>query len=241
MKTLDKLSAKNSDISSGSPVTIAFLGDSVTQGSFELYKGYNCDFECTNDYEAVYHSQLKKMLNYIFPDSPINIINAGIGGNNAQQGLDRMERDVLAYSPDLVIVCFGLNDACAGIENLDKYVSALKGIFMKLKEQNIEVIFMTPNMLNTYLSPLTTSDSIVEFASDAVNVQNGGIMDKYMDAARKLCADEGIPVCDCYEMWKKLYESGVDTTKLLSNHINHPSREMHLLFSASLFKMILFE
>ena len=43
-----------------------------------------------------------------------------------------------------------------------------------------------------------------------------------------------IPVCDCYAIWKKLYESGVSTTELLSNKINHPSREMNKLFAVEL-------
>jgi len=240
MKILKLLSKKNADVSSSAPITIAFLGDSVTQGCFELCKGYNCEFDAINDYEAVYHSQLKKMLNYFFSDTPINIINAGIGGNSAQQGCDRIERDVLAYSPDLVVVCFGLNDVCAGIENVDNYISALEGIFSKLKGRGIETIFMTPNMLNTYLSPLTTLDSEINFAKYTAGIQTNCIMDEYMDAARKLCTQECIPVCDCYRKWKKLYEEGVNTTKLLSNHINHPSREMHMLFAVSLFEIIMF-
>lgn len=66
MKILNRLSEKNANISSGAPVTIAFLGDSVTQGCFELCKGYKCDFDGTNDYEAVYHSQLKKCSTMFF-------------------------------------------------------------------------------------------------------------------------------------------------------------------------------
>jgi Lysophospholipase L1 and related esterases len=240
MKILDKLSKKNADISGGAPVTIAFLGDSVTQGCFELTKGYGCDFDGAYDYDAVYHFQLKKMLNYVFPASPINIINAGIGGNIAQQGCDRIERDIFPYSPDLVVICFGLNDVCFGIESLDKFISALKVIFDKLRERDIETIFMTPNMLNTYPSPLTVPDSVMDFASKTAGIQNDGVMDVYMGAVQRLCAVESIPVCDCYEKWKKLHKAGVNTTKLLSNHINHPSREMHMLFSISLFEMIVF-
>ena len=241
MKVLKLLSQKNEDITSRAPVTIAFLGDSVTQGCFELCKGYNCNFDGINDYQAVYHSQLKIMLNRVFPEAPINIINAGIGGNSARQGCDRMERDVFAYSPDLVVVCFGLNDAFWGIDKLDTYTGALKEIFLKLKDKGIETIFMTPNMMNTYLSPLTEPEGIIETAKATAVTQNDGVMDTYMEAARKLCAEEGILVCDCYKKWKAMFEAGVDTTKLLSNHINHPTREMHALFAESLFERIMFE
>ena len=47
----------------------------------------------------------------------------------------------------------------------------------------------------------------------------------------------GIRVCDCCGKWKKLAETQ-DTTMLLANRINHPTKEMHELFADSLFKMI---
>ena len=38
------------------------------------------------------------------------VINAGIGGNTSGEGLMRLERDVLSFSPDIVIINFGMND-----------------------------------------------------------------------------------------------------------------------------------
>ena len=46
-----------------------------------------------------------------------------------------------------------------------------------------------------------------------------------------------IPVCDCYAKWKELAKTQ-DTTMLLANRINHPTKEMHELFAQSLFEMI---
>ncbi len=37
--------------------------------------------------------------------------------------------------------------------------------------------------------------------------------------------------------WKKLYENGVDVTALLSNKINHPTKDMNYLFAISLVEM----
>ena len=47
-----------------------------------------------------------------------------------------------------------------------------------------------------------------------------------------------VPVCDCYALWKQLEAGGVDTTELLSNKINHPTREMNRLFAYELIKTI---
>jgi hypothetical protein len=38
------------------------------------------------------------------------VLNAGISGNTAGDGLSRLERDVLSRDPDLVLISFGLND-----------------------------------------------------------------------------------------------------------------------------------
>ena len=51
--------------------------------------------------------------------------------------------------------------------------------------------------------------------------------------------EENIILCDCYAIWKRMYESGVDTTNLLSNGLNHPIREMHGLFAWQLVQTIL--
>jgi len=65
-----------------------------------------------------------------------------------------------------------------------------------------------------------------------------GTVDKYINAACETARKHSITVCDCYSLWKDMYENGVDITALLSNHINHPTREMHELFAEELFKII---
>jgi hypothetical protein len=47
-----------------------------------------------------------------------------------------------------------------------------------------------------------------------------------------------VPLCDCYAIWKMLYENGVNTTELLSNKINHPTREMNKLFAYELVRTL---
>jgi hypothetical protein len=64
-------------------------------------------------------------------------------------------------------------------------------------------------------------------------------MDAYMEAAKAICSKMQIPVCDCYAKWKLLYENGVNITELLSNKINHPTREMNWLFAVDLVETIM--
>jgi acyl-CoA thioesterase-1 len=69
---------------------IVCFGDSLTQG---VGAGEGED----------YPSILARQLSY-------PVINAGRGGDTSQDGLERLDRDVLSHNPRLVIVFFGGND-----------------------------------------------------------------------------------------------------------------------------------
>lgn len=214
--------------------TIAFLGDSVTQGCFDVYVKKNGSVETYFDKSAAYHTYVAKILEVLYPDVPVTMINAGISGGNAVHGFERLERDVLSYHPDLTVVCFGLNDCTGGVEGLDKYVDALRKIFRELKAHGSEVIFMTPNMMNTEVSCHIQEAAIKEIADNTAKTQNDGILDAYVEAAKQTAKTCGAALCDVYEKWKILSMAGVDTTDLLANHINHPTKEMNWLFAYSL-------
>jgi hypothetical protein len=96
---------------------------------------------------------------------------------------------------------------------------------------------MTPNMMCNYVCD---SDSAwhKEYAPRCAEAQNNGLMDSFMQAARDLCAEMGVILCDCYKDWKRLEALGADITFLHSNRVNHPTREMHALFADRLFEII---
>jgi len=238
MDVMKKIQRKLSDNKNEGAITIAFLGDSVTQGCFEIYPQEE-KIGVVFDSEYAYYNCFRKILAYLYPSVPINIIKAGISGDAAPHGLERLEKDVLRYEPDLVIVCFGLNDASKGVEGIDDYRQALSGIFARIRETESEIIFMTPNMLNIYVSQFLTEGRCRQVAEQMAEIQRKGIMDLYMDTAREICQEYGVKLCDCYNKWKVMANNGVDTTALLSNHINHPKREMSWLFAYSLVEIMM--
>ncbi len=235
MKIAELFAKKAKDNWNAPGVTLAFLGDSVTQGCFELYKTSPDSVDTVFDKDGAYHAHLARMLSVLFPSVPVNIINAGVSGSNAAHGLERLERDVISHHPDLAVVCFALNDCGGGPEKLGDYTAALDKIFARLAEENIETIFMTPNMMCTNVSHHYMEDKLFRgIAESCSQLQNGGLLDAYIDAAKELCAKRGVTVCDCYSKWKALARSGADVTELLANKVNHPTREMNKLFAYSL-------
>lgn len=226
MEIIQKISEKNKDIYQAKPVTIAFLGDSVTQGCFECYFDDN-GVQTVFDSKSAYPMRVKEILNLLYPSTQINIINSGISGDNAPNGNERFDRDVAPYSPDLVVVSFGLNDACKGKSNVSLYTQALKNIFEKVKRLNAECIFVFQNMMNTKVSCHLKDEREQNLAKNFATIQNRGDVEYYYEKAKETAKECGVEFCDMYTAWKKMYENGVDTTELLSNKYNHPLREFH--------------
>lgn len=216
---------------------IAFLGDSVTQGVFEVYEK-NDKMEYVIDSLSVYPKKVAEMLRRLYPDTPFSVINSGLNGSTATAGYERLKNDVLPQKPDLLVVCFGLNDSNAEMEGLETYKTALRNIFREAKEAGTEIIFMTPNMFNTHNGKVEPGKILEPLAEIFAKRQLKGVFDAYMDAARQICREEEITLCDCYAIWKIMFECGVDATSLLSNGLNHPIRKMHILFAQQLVQII---
>lgn len=239
MEIIEKIKAKQMDLMGKPAVTIAFLGDSVTQGCFDVFRQGDDSIETYFDQENGYHRHLAKLLAMLYPTVPVNMINAGISGSRATQGLQRLEQDVLSHNPDLVVVCFGLNDCSGGAEQVVDYTDALQQIFIRLRNVGTEVIFMTPNMMCTQISDHVRDEIIRECANQKSQIQNEGVLDLYLREARRVCAENSVPVCDCYAKWQQLYRNGVNITELLANKINHPTKEMNWLFAISLLEQMM--
>lgn len=90
----------------GEPVTIAYIGGSITHGAGAVPLHLNC-----------YAYRAHEIFKHMFApsdDSPIRLIKAGVGGTPSQLGIVRYDRDVLrdgTVQSDIVIVEFAVNDA----------------------------------------------------------------------------------------------------------------------------------
>jgi lysophospholipase L1-like esterase len=229
-KTLDRFGTK--------PVTVAFLGDSVTHGCFELYRVGKEGLETVFEIDKSYSTRFKEILNKIYPATQITVINSGISGDTTEGALKRVDRDVLSFNPDLVVVSLGLNDCCTmGAEGVEKYKENLSNIFKKINEKGIEIIFITQNDMCDYVRP-SISDEIMKIVAERT-VKARENLKSYFDGAKEVAKKYGVEVIDLFSVWGKLKDLGVDTTMLLSNDINHPIREYHYYMAIKLVEKVL--
>ena len=110
---------KNKDI-------IVFAGDSTTDAN----KGED---GIGNGYVRL----VRNALIAFRPNEEFTVINAGISGNKSADLLERWDRDVTAYDPDIVFCMIGINDVWRHFDYIDpsdRFVSA------KVYEKNLEAI-----------------------------------------------------------------------------------------------------
>ena len=238
MKIIEKFIQKQANLRACRQPAIAFLGDSVTQGCFEIYtvKG---SLKVVFSPDDAYSEKLRRIFAILYPNVSLNVINAGISGDSTWMGVKRLDEDVLSFNPDLVVVCYGLNDATKAADGIDEYEENLRQIFTRIQATGAEVIFMTPSLRSNdpdYRNPDPLLERIVRGCSEN---ERAGWLQKYLERARKAAAECNVPVCDCNAIWLKMAEAGVNTNALLSNDVNHPTRELHWMFAYELVKTIL--
>jgi len=241
MKFLKKLNARDRELSLQPPATLGFLGDSITNGIFEVYPctDANGNFAISDvcEQDKGYVAHLRRLLHLLYPRAQLNIINAGVSGDNAPEALKRLERDLLAYKPDLTIVCFGLNDMCFGMEKREDFQAALRTITQRVLDAGGDCILMTPPMAAVYRHPLVP-EQFHATAGKYAELYADGTVHAYMQTIRDVASEKNVPLCDCFAKWERMYNAGVDTTKLLCNLLNHPVRELHPLIAHSLLDVI---
>lgn len=177
------------------PVNVVCFGDSVT-GLYYHTGG-----------RRAYTDLLLIALRRLYPSANVRTINAGISGNTTQDGLARIEGDVLAKQPSVVTVMFGLNDMTR--VPLEDYRDNLVAIVDRIRGVGSEVILCTPN------SVITTSSRPTEK------------LEQYCDVVRAVASEQNIPLCDCYAWYQSLRRHDARAWRLLMSDEIHPNCSGH--------------
>jgi len=113
---------------------IVFFGDSITEAGVK---------------PTGFITRLGEMLKQKGIDNNYELMGAGIGGNKVYDLYLRMEDDVLAKNPDIVVIWVGVNDVwhkkTSGTgTDADKFEKFYRAIIKKLQAKNIKVLICTP-------------------------------------------------------------------------------------------------
>ncbi len=133
-----------------------------------------------------------------YPDWHLSFINAGWSGDNAEGGKYRLDRDVLALKPNVVTICFGMNDAYymkpeASIGDL--YATNLSSLIKRLKAAGIRVAVLTPGVVDE-------EGEKNKWMKD-IDYNRGGL-DMVRGRTLKVAGQEGVPAQDLHSLFTKV-------------------------------------
>ncbi len=114
----------------GEAVTVGVIGGSITQGT------------AASNPSLCYGGLFNKWWTEKFPDTPVNYVNAGIGGTNSYLGVHRVDAQLLSEKPDVVIVEFSVNDTDR-LMNKYSYDSLVRKIMNSESAPAVILLFTT--------------------------------------------------------------------------------------------------
>ncbi len=144
-------------------------------------------------------------------EARLEMINAGISGHTTAQGLARIDRDVLAKRPDLVVVMFGMNDVAKS--SLPDYRDNLAEIVDRCRAAGAAVILCTPNSVTE--NPDRPNARLAEFS----------------EAVRALARARNLPLADTFAEWERQRLDDPAGWSLWMSETIHPNLNGHRRFA----------
>ena len=155
---------------------VVFLGDSITQGGDSHDKGYV--------------RLIRKALTEKHADLGIEVIGAGISGNKVPDLQRRLDKDVLARKPTIVVIYIGINDVWHGEKDPtrgtmpDAFTTGLKDVIGRCTSAGATVVLCTPTLIGEKKDGANSLDEK---------------LDQYSDLSRNLAKELKLPLCDLRE------------------------------------------
>lgn len=195
-------------LESGEQVVIVALGDSNTEQTFHTRGQMGWPY------------LLQTALFMKYGANRTIMINAGCCGEGAGGGLQRLDRDVLRFKPDLVIVCYWGND-----------MESLRKIVTRVREQGAEVLLRTPNPILAFNMPRIEQPSSP--GQEWPGQSKAAVASNIVALAEEL----GVPVVDHYTMWidaetkhQGAAESNPNLLWMRMSDAFHPGPQGHVAF-----------
>ena len=217
------------DIGSTEPLSVAFIGGSLTEGEID-YEGTSLE-----DGRLKWANVVLKFLGGLFPFRRITAVNAGLGGTRSEYGAIRFERDVLSSSPDIVFIEFSCNDRATGEAGFDEagkrdmliYLESMIRQCMAAKKVPVIIYQHVPlpldnDVLRYYRKGCELKQELLDYYSIGTVDAMADVMAEF-EAQKK--ANPSLTLRDFYMQYYKLTENGSFDV--------HPYASGYMLFAVS--------
>lgn len=186
-------------LAAGQETRIVCFGDSIT-GAYYHTGGVRawCDM-------------LGVALGKLYPGAQVEMINAGISGHTTENALARIEKDVLARRPHLVVVMFGMNDVAR--LSLDAFQANLREIVRQCQAVGAAVLLSTPNTVHENAA------------------RPNAALERLSQKTRDLAAELSLPLADCFADYARRRADDETAWMLLMSDDIHPNMHGHRCFA----------
>ncbi|MBL8806098.1 MAG: SGNH/GDSL hydrolase family protein [Rhodospirillales bacterium] len=126
-------------LAEGTTLTVVALGSSSTAGVG------------ASSPAQTYPARLEAELHALLPHMSVTVINRGVSGEEANDMFRRLERDVIAAEPDLLIWQAGVNAAIKDTP-IDQFAEVMSAGIDKVRGHGIDVMLMGPQNAPRYVN-----------------------------------------------------------------------------------------
>jgi lysophospholipase L1-like esterase len=211
----------------GTKEKLVMIGDSITDTERSRPYGEGRNDSIGKGYVSVVNA----MLQNVYPELSLRIINMGISGNTVRDLARRWQTDVLDLSPDWVSILIGINDVWRQYDTptiveshvyIEEYRETLERLVASTLPSVKGIILMTP----FYIEPVKT---------DAMRQT----MDQYGQVVRELAEKHGTLFVDTQAAFDKITEH-IYPAALGWDRV-HPSLVGHTTIARALLKAVDFD
>ncbi|MEI7590113.1 MAG: GDSL-type esterase/lipase family protein [Deltaproteobacteria bacterium] len=189
-------------LTNGDNVTIVALGDSLTAG-WMTHKGY-VDF-------------LQEKLAQSYPQAKITFVKAGLPGDTAQNGRNRLRTEGLDYNPDCVLIQFALNDAFCGYSPT-QFRASISIMIEDIKfDSDADIILLTSSYLGE-------------------NAENN-FVEEFYQQLEGLAISYNIPIAKTHTHWQNKIKDGIAFESLLLHDGVHPTISGYALMAEAIMEL----
>lgn len=196
--SLDRLPGLKKKLESGESLSVLVYGDSIS-----------CGWDCSGMYgqepnqpiwPEILHARMEQCW-----QNPLSFYNTSVGGVDTEWAVEQVPERVTFCHPDLVILGFGMNDRCPGVQFAKKIQRLIEAI--RKENPDAELVLVATTLPN----PKTKTAPLHFWAHQ----------DEYEDALKSLC-EEGIVLANVQAVQKEM-EKRKRYMDLTGNAINHPN------------------
>lgn len=188
-------------LSQGTLVKMLLLGDSISAG-FMVSRGFGHFW--------------KEMLEEKYPRAQVEMINRGVCGETALDGLYRLDGSVISHQPHLVTINFGINDMYMGVRLGEFKSNLIEMVSRILDECNSEILLISSE-------PLLTPGFDQKVLS-------------YYQMLADVAEDMNVGFVDGYRAWMRKVEDGIPLKSLILPGMDHPNEKGYKIIAEELMR-----